>query len=49
MVKKLETYIMKKLWIFLEQYFARGNYRFDYNDRDDLRKQHKKYVEASND
>ena len=37
MIKKLEIYIMKKLWIFLEQYFARGNYRFDYNDRDDLR------------
>jgi len=34
---------MLRLWIWLEQYFEKGNYRFDYSDRIDLQKKHKKY------
>ena len=39
----MKRWIMLRLWILLEQYFAKGNYRFDYRDRIDLQKRHKKY------
>ena len=38
----MKRWIMLRLWIWLEQYFRKGNYRFDYRDRIDLQKQHKK-------
>ena len=41
----MKRWIMLRLWILLEQYFEKGNYRFDYRDRIDLQKRHKKYNE----
>jgi len=41
----MKRWIMLRLWILLEQYFAKGNHRFDYRDRIDLQKRHKKYKE----
>jgi len=42
-MKDIKKWIMLRLWIWLEQYFEKGNYRFDYSDRIDLQKKHKKY------